>query len=186
MTLANRNRFVVALALFLLASAADAATYLTTLRTPLYASPSTKSVWLAALPAGVAVEVSSCSKNWCSGAWSGQRGWIARHHLKPAKSQQQSTGHGYRNSDGQWIPSRQLSPNGPPHPEPRRNAEMERTASRDTTAAPAPTTAGCGGGFNAAERDPVQCSAGATTVTSCVSLLVIVANAQMVAPGVAE
>jgi hypothetical protein len=34
--------------------------------------------------------------------------------------------------------------------------------------------------------DSIQCSAGATTVTSCVSLLVIVANAQIVAPGVTE
>lgn len=115
MTLSRRLRFILgSLALFLFAAAADAATYLTTLRTPLYASPSTKSVWLDALPAGVAVEVSSCSKSWCSAAWKSQRGWIARHHLKPAKSQQQSTGRGYRNSDGQWIPSPQLSPNGPP------------------------------------------------------------------------
>jgi len=115
MTLMRRHRFILgSLMLFLLASAADAATYLTTLRTPLYASPSAKSVWLAALPAGVAVEVSSCSKTWCSVTWSGQHGWIAHRDLKPAKSRQQSTGRGYRNSDGEWVPSPQLSPNGPP------------------------------------------------------------------------
>jgi len=113
MTVAHRNRFIVSVALFVLASATDAATYLTTLRTPLYAFPSTKSVCLAALPAGVAVNVSSCSNIWCSATWSRQRGWIARRHLKLAKAPQ-STGRGYRNSDGEWVPSPQLSPNGPP------------------------------------------------------------------------
>ncbi|HEV7486274.1 MAG TPA: DUF3761 domain-containing protein [Thermoanaerobaculia bacterium] len=102
------------LVLFLLAADADAATYLTTLRTPLYASRSAKSVWLAALPAGVAVEVSFCSKAWCSATWGGQHGWIAHRDLKAAKPRQQSTGRGYRNSSGEWVPSPQLSPNGPP------------------------------------------------------------------------
>jgi hypothetical protein len=110
----KRNQSVLAsLALFLLDSAAYAATYVTTLRTPLYASPSVTSVWLAALPAGVAVEGSSCSKSWCSATWSGQHGRIARRDLKPAKSQQ-SAGPGYRNSDGKWVPSPQRSPTGPP------------------------------------------------------------------------
>jgi hypothetical protein len=114
MNLSRRHRFILASLVLFLASAADAATYLTTLRTPLLASPSAKSVWLAALPAGVAVEVSSCSKTWCSAEWNGKHGWIAHRDLKPAKSHQQSTGRGYRNSDGQWVPSPQLSPNGPP------------------------------------------------------------------------
>ena len=115
MTLRRRHRLILgSLVLFLLASAADAATYLTKLRTPLYASPSATSVWLAALPAGVAVDVSSCSKTWCSATWNGKHGWIARRDLEPAKSQQQRTGRGYKNSDGEWVPSPQLSPNGPP------------------------------------------------------------------------
>lgn len=75
MTLTRCHRFILgSLVLFLLASAADAATYLTTLRTPLHASPSATSVWVAALPAGVAVEVSSCSKAWCSATWNGRHG----------------------------------------------------------------------------------------------------------------
>jgi len=115
MALRRRHSFILgSLLLFLLASAADAATYLTTLRTPLYASPSAKSAWLAALPAGVAVEVSFCSKTWCSATWSGKHGWIAYHDLRPTKSRQQSTSRGYINSDGEWVPSPQFSPNGPP------------------------------------------------------------------------
>src|SRR3954454_23523564 len=106
MTFRRRHRFILgSLVLFLLASAADAATYLTTLRTPLYASPSAKSVRLAAVPAGGAGEVSSCSNTWCSATWSGKHGWIAHRDLNPAKSRQQSTGRGYRNSDGEWVPS---------------------------------------------------------------------------------
>jgi len=110
----DRQRLVATVGLFLIASAADAATYLTTLRTPLHGSPSATSVWLAALPAGVAVEVSSCSKTWCSGTWNGKHGWIARRDVKPAMSRQQSTRRGYKNSDGEWVPSPQFSPNGPP------------------------------------------------------------------------
>ena len=46
MTLRRRHRLVLgSLLLFLLASAADAATYLTTLRTPFHACPSAKSAW---------------------------------------------------------------------------------------------------------------------------------------------
>src|SRR4051794_22952736 len=115
MTLRQRHRCLLAsLVLFLLASAADAATYLTTLHTPLYSSPSAKSVWLAALPAGVTIEVSSCSNTWCSATWSGKHGWVAHRDVTPAKLRQQSTRRGYRNSDGEWVPSPQLSPNGPP------------------------------------------------------------------------
>ena len=115
MTVRPRYRFILgSLMLVFIASVADAATYLTTLRTPLQASPSAKSAWVAALPAGVAVEVSSCSQSWCSATWSGRHGWIARRDLKPARSPRKSTGRGYRNSDGEWVPSPQLNPNGPP------------------------------------------------------------------------
>jgi len=131
------HRFILgSLVLFLLASAADGATYLTTLRTPLYASPSAKSAWLAALPAGVAVEVSSCSKTWCSATWSGKQGWIA-HRRAPAADTGTQTENG--------CPPLTPVPTAP-RPEPRRNATTARTASPDTAAAPAPTTAVCGGG----------------------------------------
>jgi hypothetical protein len=81
------------------------------------------SVELAALPAGAAVAVSSCSQTWYSATWSGKHGWIAYRDLKPAKSRQQRPPAATRNSDGICVPSPQLSPIPPPG-SPRRNATM--------------------------------------------------------------
>lgn len=116
-TARHRVRLLLAaFTLFLLAATAVAATYRTKGQAMLHVSPSARSATLATLPSGEVVEVSACSATWCSAGWHGRNGWIARRYLSlyekaPAQAK---TGRGYRNSDGEWVPSPQQSPNGPP------------------------------------------------------------------------
>lgn len=107
---------LAAFTLFLLAAPAVAATYRTNSKAILRASPTARSVTLATLSTGEAVEVSACSATWCSAEWHGRNGWIARRSLTTYEKAPAQTkpGRGYRNSDGQWVPSPQQSPNGPP------------------------------------------------------------------------
>jgi len=117
MTQSRRDRFVLAvLAIFLLAAPAVAATYRTKRQAILHASPSARSAMLATLQSGEPVDVSYCSATWCSAAWRGRNGWIARRYLTLSgkASAPETAGRGYRNSDGEWVPSPQQSPNGPP------------------------------------------------------------------------
>ena len=96
MTLAHRNLFVVAPFALFVLASAADATYLTT---PLRT------------PLYSSASVTSV--------------WLAE--LPAGKtSDQQSTGRGYKNSDGERVPSPQLSRNGAP--ERRRNAPTQRTA----------------------------------------------------------
>ena len=117
MTLSRRDRLCAALlTIVLLAAPGVAATYRTKSQAMLHASPSARSAALATLAIGETVEVSSCSPTWCSAQWHGRKGWIARRSLTLSEKTpvQPRSGHGYRSSDGQWVPSPRQSPDGPP------------------------------------------------------------------------
>src|SRR5437764_4557653 len=105
-------RALASIVLIVLAVTAGAATSRTTGQVKLHASPDARSATTATLPAGAIVEVSSCSASWCRVTWQGRSGWASRRYL--TSPTQQKAGHGYRNSDGDWIPSPTQSPNGPP------------------------------------------------------------------------
>jgi uncharacterized protein YraI len=98
MSLSCGRRFLLTLsaAALLVTAAANAATYRTTVRATLRTSSDAQSASLATLPGGTEVDVSSCSKSWCKASWNGRHGWIARRAVIPAKSQQPSSGRGYR------------------------------------------------------------------------------------------
>src|ERR1700686_4869713 len=105
-------RVLTSFVLLILAVTAGAATLRTIGRVKLHASPDARSSTLATLPGSAVVEVSSCSSSWCQVTWQGRNGWALRRFL--TSPTQQKTGHGYRNSDGQWVPSPTQSPTGPP------------------------------------------------------------------------
>jgi uncharacterized protein YraI len=117
MNLSRRDRFSgTLLTIFLLAAPAVALTYRTNNQAILHASANVRSATIATLANGETVEASACSATWCSAKWHGRNGWIARRNLtlvKKAQGQGKS-GRGYRNSDGQWVPSPQQSTTGPP------------------------------------------------------------------------
>jgi len=106
------TRILASFVLLVIAVTSDAAPSRTIGRVKLHASPDARSATLETLPAGAVVEVSSCSASWCQVTWQGRSGWAARHYL--TSPTQPKTGHGYRNSDGQWVPSPTQSPAGPP------------------------------------------------------------------------
>jgi hypothetical protein len=111
------NRLGFLASLFFVAYGLCADTRVTLLRVRLHLTPAADSQVVATVSAGVRLSVDSCSESWCTTSWNGAHVWVAKRYLGPPKrgfSGPTHTGKGYINSDGQWVPSPQQSPSGPP------------------------------------------------------------------------
>ena len=100
----------VALTLFV-APLAAAALRVTTASLKLHERPSASSAAIATIPRGTTVDASKCGRSWCSVTWHDATGWVPASRLEAPHAGKH--GHGYRNVDGDWVPSPQDSPSPP-------------------------------------------------------------------------
>lgn len=110
------QRAITLVVLVLLAHSAAAASWRTSARLRLREGPSTFAEVLTTIPARTVIDVSACAESWCIASWGRLSGWVARRYIAPVESEQRrlATGRGYINVDGEWVPSPQHSPTGPP------------------------------------------------------------------------
>jgi uncharacterized protein YraI len=70
---------------------------------------------LTVIPRGRLVNADSCDPDWCFVIYRGRVGYVAARYLSESQPVRgRSSGRGYINSAGEWIPSPQWSDNGPP------------------------------------------------------------------------
>lgn len=96
--------------LFFVAAGLSAGTRVTVSRAALHAAPSAGSRVIAVVAAGVQLPIGSCSKVWCRTSWGDAEAWVAKSDLGARKSGRKGY---YINSDGEKVPSPQMSPSGP-------------------------------------------------------------------------
>lgn len=84
--------------------------------TSLRAQPTDTSRTLVQVPKGARVRVWMCSNGWCSTTHRTTTGFLRESSLATSQATAPAvpTGKGYYNSKGEWVPSPQASPSGPP------------------------------------------------------------------------
>ncbi|HKH47227.1 MAG TPA: DUF3761 domain-containing protein [Thermoanaerobaculia bacterium] len=103
-----------------LANDAPTRRHYATTRLRLRASPSLEGSVLTTLPSGSRVDVSTCGAGWCEVNYGLVSGYVAERYLaaKPppsnAGARERSSGRGYINSSGEWVPSPTWTEDGRP------------------------------------------------------------------------
>lgn len=86
----------------------------TTLR--VYRQPDSSSQVVAFLPPGQRVRVAGCDAGWCNVQTTRVAGFVIASGLTAQAPTTYPTGRGYINSQGQWVPSPQRTPDNQPPP----------------------------------------------------------------------
>jgi hypothetical protein len=102
-------------------AAAQSLTAHTTAAVRLRVQPSASSRAVASVPRGGAVQVDACARRWCAVAYGGAHGYVPERSLRKAghavAEPPSHEGGGYRNVDGERVPSPRRSADGRPPPD---------------------------------------------------------------------